>query len=56
MDNGASEPRECDKTRPLDQDETPREVDGRCSRCGKPWPCLTCLTMTPPYVPVWNNL
>lgn len=38
------------------RDDRPREVDGRCSRCGKPWPCLDCLTMTPPYVHVWNNV
>lgn len=37
------------------RDDRPREVDGRCSRCGKRWPCLDCLTMTPPYVRVWNN-
>lgn len=36
-------------------DEVPRDVDGICSRCGRPWPCLPCLTSTPPYVRVHNN-
>lgn len=36
-------------------DEPPHEVDGKCSRCGGPWPCLRCLTSTPPFVRVNNN-
>ncbi|MQA79165.1 MAG: hypothetical protein GEV10_11940 [Streptosporangiales bacterium] len=35
--------------------EAPRDVDGKCSRCGRPWPCLHCLTSTPPFVRVHNN-
>lgn len=35
--------------------EAPFEQDGACSRCGGRWPCLRCLTSTPPYVPVQNN-
>ena len=37
-------------------DESPHEVDGLCSRCGAAWPCLRCLTMTPPYVRIFNNI
>lgn len=36
--------------------EPPYDKDGRCSRCGGRWPCLHCLTSTPPYVRVMNNL
>lgn len=42
--------------RPGAKKETrPHEVDGKCSRCGGRWPCLKCLTSTPPYVRVHNN-
>lgn len=58
MDTGASEPtwRERGKTGRPDEDGVPRDVDGKCSRCGRPWPCMLCLTMTPPFVPIWNNV
>lgn len=36
--------------------ERPYDKDGACSRCGGSWPCLRCLTSTPPYVRVLNNI
>lgn len=47
--------RDKDEPKRKPQDEPPHEVDGKCSRCGGPWPCLRCLTSTPPFVRVNNN-
>lgn len=59
IDDGASETAD---GKPIEQvshklpEVSPHEIDGLCSRCGAAWPCLRCLTTTPPYVHVWNNL
>ncbi|MQA77483.1 MAG: hypothetical protein GEV10_03210 [Streptosporangiales bacterium] len=45
-----------ERSRRRRSNEAPFEKDGRCSRCGGRWPCLHCLTSTPPYVRVMNNL
>lgn len=45
-----------ERSRRRRSNEAPHEKDGRCSRCGGRWPCLHCLTSTPPYVRVMNNL
>lgn len=44
-----------EREKPARHTGSPREVDGMCSRCGDTWPCLRCLTSTPPFVPVHNN-
>lgn len=42
-------------TRKRGSDEPPHDKDGTCSRCGGAWPCLGCLTSTPPYVRIFNS-